>query len=554
VTDRVEADPARNAWPFVAAGAVLVAARLWLVAGLPVFAVGPNYVDDSAFAQLGLDLAQGEGLGPYRHYTLIKGPGYPLFIAFAWKLGVPLLLAEHALYAAACAAFCWAARSLVPSPALRLALFALLLWNPITTQPHHLRVLREGIYPAQTLLCVAAALELANARAASLRRLAITALALGSALAWLWMTREEGGWVLPALAIAAVGLAVDLIRRQPPDARQRLACYVLAAAVPATAAAGWALHNRVVYGVPAVVELNTPEFRSACGALQRATVDPSHRLVALPRATRERLYAVSPSFAELRPVFEGPLGQAWVLTSTSLIRELAGRGEIAGGWWMWALRSAADDRGWHATGAGALARYARLADEVNAACDEGRIACGPPHDSLAPPLHRSDVGPVAAATLRAAGRVIRMHGAAPSTPASYAPPDQIALFRRATGTRTADSSDALSRHPVLSAVASVYQVLVPPLSVIALGLLVWLRRRISVPGRLALAALAALFLARAALIGLIDVTSFPALTAIHLSPAYPVWLAFCGLAIAMTAGAPGDVARTRALSRPAERP
>jgi hypothetical protein len=239
-----------------------------------------------------------------------------------------------------------------------------------------------------------------------------------------------------------------------------------------------------------------------------------------------------------------------VRASTSVIRELAGRGEIAGGWWIWALRGVANSRGWHGTGAGALARYAALADEVNAACDDGRIPCGPPHDSLAPPLHRSDLAPIAAATLRAALYVVRMEGAAVDTPASFAPPDQLALFRLVTRTRPAVPADATRRHPGLDAVALAYRIGVPVLSIAALGVLAWRGRRLAAPGVLALAALATLFATRVALIGVIEVTSFPAVNPVHLAAAYPVWLAFCGLAIAMGVEARGGPTVSRPGSPP----
>jgi hypothetical protein len=530
--------PVRERWLLVAIGASLAAAKLWLVADQPVWAFAPNYVDDSGFLQHGLNLAQGKGLGPYNGWRLIKGPGYPLFIAFAWRLGVPLLLAQHVFYAAACAAFCVACRSLVPSPRVRLALFALLLWNPMTFQTQMLRPLREGIYPAQTLLCIAAALEVANARWASLRRLAIAALAFGVALAWYWLTREEGVWVIPALAIASAGLAVDLARRRPPDALWRMGCFGLAAAVPIAACAAWSYHNRIVYGVPATVELKTAEFRAAAGALQRATVDSPHRLVALPRATRERLYAVSPTFAELRPMLEGPSGESWVRASTSVIKELEGQGEIAGGWWLWALRGAAAGRGWHATGDRALARYAALAREVNAACDTGQIPCGPPHDSLIPPLSRAHLLPTVAATLRAGAFVVRMEESTAHATPSYAPPEERSLFRRATNTRLSGPGEsergglAAARNAGLEAVGSGYRVLVPLLSAAALGVLAWRGRTLPASSALVLAALGVLFATRLALSGLIDATSFPAVNPVHLAAAYPVWLAWCGLALA----------------------
>jgi hypothetical protein len=338
-----------------------------------------------------------------------------------------------------------------------------------------------------------------------------------------------------------VGLAVELAWRRPPDALARLACCALAALVPVAACAAWALHNRVVYGVPATTELATREFRAACGALQRATPELPHRLVPLPRATRERLYPLSPAFAELRAGFEGRIGQTFERASTALIGELAGRGEIAGGWWMWALREAANEAGWHATGSGALARYAELAREVNAACESGRISCGPPHDSILPPLYASDVGTAAAAALRAAVYVARMEMASAHVPPSRAPPEQLELFRRATHTRTSTPADAWrlghegARTRVLDAVARAYRLLVPFLSAAALAVLAWRGRRLAPFSGLVLAALLALLAARFAIVGLVDATSFPAVYPVHLASAYPVWMAFCALALAACA-------------------
>jgi hypothetical protein len=57
------------------------------------------------------------------------------------------------------------------------------------------------------------------------------------------------------------------------------------------------------------------------------------------------------------------------------------------------------------------------------------------------------------------------------------------------------------------------------------------------PAAFFMAAHGVLFVTRVALIGLIEVTSFPAVTPYHLAAAYPLWLAFCGVAIATCAQA-----------------
>src|SRR6478735_3695936 len=85
------------------AAIALTAVKLWLTAAQTIYAIGPAFHDDRLFVELAARVLQGEWLGPYNQFTLAKGPLFPLFIAAMFKLGVPLLLAQQALYAAASA-------------------------------------------------------------------------------------------------------------------------------------------------------------------------------------------------------------------------------------------------------------------------------------------------------------------------------------------------------------------------------------------------------------------------------------------------------------------
>src|SRR3954465_8429337 len=84
------------------AAVLLTAAKLWLVSGQRVFAIGPSFHDDRLFLELAGHILSGQWLGPYSQMTLAKGPMYPVFIAAVFKLGVPLAFAQHLIYAAAC--------------------------------------------------------------------------------------------------------------------------------------------------------------------------------------------------------------------------------------------------------------------------------------------------------------------------------------------------------------------------------------------------------------------------------------------------------------------
>ena len=108
------------------AGAVFY---LWLVNIFSLHLLAYAGADDGLFLRLASSLARAKWLGRYDEYTLIKGLGYPAFIALVYRLGLPLLLAQHLLYVFACALFCYAVRGLLERAGLRLLLFLALLFS-----------------------------------------------------------------------------------------------------------------------------------------------------------------------------------------------------------------------------------------------------------------------------------------------------------------------------------------------------------------------------------------------------------------------------------------
>ena len=88
---------------------VTTAVSLWLRARGYPWLVADMVYDDAYFARSAGHLLEGNWLGPHDMVTLSKGPTYPLFIAGAYQLHVPLKLAEHALHLLAGATLAWAA-------------------------------------------------------------------------------------------------------------------------------------------------------------------------------------------------------------------------------------------------------------------------------------------------------------------------------------------------------------------------------------------------------------------------------------------------------------
>jgi hypothetical protein len=377
----------------VCAAIALVLFKLWLVAGQTMMALGSSPHDDRLFLNLAANLLQGEWLGDYTDKTLAKGPFYSMFIAAVFALGVPLLAAKHLLYAAACAVMVKALQPLRLGAAFAFVLFAILLFNPVTYDTgHHVRVLRQAIIPLLSLFILAGATGLAVRHDASPRRQLPWAVLLGATLSCFWITREESVWILPAVALPLAWLAWRTWQCRPAAAiasatwPRRLAVLLLPLALWPLAPLAVATLNLHHYGVFTTCEFKVAEFKAAYGALTRVTPSRWHPHIPVARETRERIYAVSPAFAELRPLLDGWVGDNWAINSQGSLGLPLEEREISGGGFMWALRDAVQHAGLSPDAKSAMAYYARLADEVNAACDAGLLEAGPRRVTMLPPL------------------------------------------------------------------------------------------------------------------------------------------------------------------------
>jgi hypothetical protein len=401
--------------------------------GFKVQALFDAVYDDALFMKLAGHILNGAWLGPYDVLTLVKGPGYPLFLAAAYSIGMPVVTLQALLYVGACLTFCIALR-----PALRTrwplaVLFAVLLFNPANGSPQ--RIVRDFVYASQSIFVLACAIGAFVRRDRSIGVLVGWLCGCGFFLGWMAITREDGIWILPPLLAMTVFCFVKLTGI---GTRQRMWRAALFFAMPALIQVGMvaavSLVNLRTYGGFVATEFTAREFNDAYGALLRVAPEQDIRRVPLSRATRQRIYPLSPAFRELQPALEDP-NTGWVCragyTGYECLR--VADDEIPGTWFVWALRDAADHAGIHRSLPASREYYARLAREVNAACDAGRVACLPPRSGFAPPLGL-DAIPLVGESARAALEYVAQfrlaspsaHASLPSSPASLT---QMAALR-----------------------------------------------------------------------------------------------------------------------------
>jgi hypothetical protein len=536
----------------------------------PLAAIPEAAVDDALFVRLARNIVVSGWLGAYDSLTLVKGPGLPLFIAACFVLGIPFLVAVIATHAGAALLLAVETGRAAGSRAVAVAAMWLLALDPIVFSDGMLRSARDLLYVTLTMLIVALGLRL-HARMGWALAVRIGAAALlGGAVGAFWITREEGAWILPVLATGWAGSAAA--RRVFRLGAWGGEALVLAVTVAVAAAAAGAvrLENLRHYGVADEVEFKQPEFVAAYAALARVGPASATPLVVVSRAALARASAAGPHAAALRPFFEGHGPDAYVAVGCATYAVTPCDGELRAGWFMWALRDAAAQAGFHRSATMARAYYAGLAAEIDAACATGSLQCAAPGGGLAPPLRLSNLWRAAASLVRMVGFVVTFDGAAPpEAPVSclVAPADSACarfagyfdLLRAPVfaqpawlgGTAAlpdfaawrAASRDLLSVRAwdrlrgVLTRVAVGFALTGPPgvlaaLALFGLAALRALRAR-AAPPTLWLAALCALVAGvRLAAIAYVDAVAIPSVNVQYLGPVYPFLLVFCVLAVA----------------------
>lgn len=304
--------------------------------------------------------------------TLIRPPAYPLWIAWSGKLGLPLRLDIEILYIVSALVFSLALFKAGAPRYLGLAIFWLLLFFPSTFKMHN-EVECETLY--LPLLLLTAGMMILLISASTLKRGFIFAIGLGLFLAALWHTRHEHLLLEFYLAFFALLFLLAKARKGGSviNSLVHLGIY-LVTVVGLVSVSTWVISqkNNAEYGIENTSEIFSPGYVSALNALASIEVQTPKRYASVTEEARRLAYQASPSFRRLQPLLEGDLGQGWRKPScvnTGLCDD------IGSAWFQWALRESADRLGLHSSATQANAFYQSIANEIQAACDNGKISC-----------------------------------------------------------------------------------------------------------------------------------------------------------------------------------
>ncbi len=424
--------------PWAAADLLVAVVSMWLASSRRMRFLDAAF-DDRLFAKLANSIRDGHWLGSYDNLTLAKGPGYPLFMALASGAGIPLRLAEQAVYLLGCWLVSGCIWRLSNRRVLGTIIFTIAALNPVLWGDSLARVVRENLYAGLTVLVLGLAMTVfisADQPQAGMKRLAAGAL-LGVSFGWFWLTREEGMWLVPALSVLAAGWIwqrrVWRSASVTPGYNKKTALILLMPCLTfAVVDLGVAAVNYRAYGVFETNDFRSDDFRAAYGALGRIEHEQWQRWIAVPRDARIKAYAVSPAMRELRPYLEGELGQQWLQWQKDGCAVFPGRpcDDLQSGWFMWALRDAVQDARHYTSASDAQRFYRALAHELNEACDTGRLACLPPRDGFLPPFRREYLPIIAQDAWQLADLLSHLGGEEPGSAPGVSMPEVVHEFRR----------------------------------------------------------------------------------------------------------------------------
>lgn len=192
--------------------------------------VQPIYVknyshDDRLFVEEAVNITKGKWLGDYNDRTLSKGVTGVLFIALAYKLKIPFLLAQQIVYFFACVSFIYMLKNVIASKKILFLFYIVLLFNPISYSDAVSFVYRDGIYISLILFFLTFSFQVFFNYKNKIIKLIFYSILFGINYAFLYLCREENVMLYPYLLIAISIILGFIIKDKECDLKKtRIIC------------------------------------------------------------------------------------------------------------------------------------------------------------------------------------------------------------------------------------------------------------------------------------------------------------------------------------------
>lgn len=368
---------------------ITILARIWIATGVPKMIIyGPH--DDLYFAKAAYYLIHGQWLGPYDNMTLIKGPFYAFYLVASYLTGLPLFLNETIFYICTCVIFVFSIAPLIKNAWGRLGIFVIMVFVPESLATSwNLRVYREFVYFSLTMWVIASAMGLFLRLDQKLPKLMFWSLSLGLSMGGFMIVHEDSIWIYPIMFLLMITCLIVILIKKLDRRILRAICIIIPVVIWYLPTLAVSYLNYVHYDYWGISENLDPDFNRVLNTLSRIkTNDTWHPAIQISKDARMQAYLVSPIFSSMKDDIEkdviswntaddeAMMGKpAWYLSEYG-----NGGSEVGNGHFVWLLRDVVYNHGYYSGGKYPHALYQQLADQLENACDTGKLSCSPKKD------------------------------------------------------------------------------------------------------------------------------------------------------------------------------
>jgi hypothetical protein len=504
---------------------VLIIFKLWLVHTEDIYGSATEY-DALWYVGSAKNWYWGS---PYSWTAFVRPPAYPLFIAIVHLCAIPLRVAVELVQIAAYLGLIAAFRKVAVPRSVCLFAFAAMVLHPASFLFNN-HTMSDSFYAGLLPLALGGLLlTLFTGKPGH-------AIWTGVTLGILWNTREES-ILIPAMLVVFFGIALFRHRSElgswkaaarfwtKPAAAMLAPLALLVLAVDAA--------NYRAFHSFSKSELTSSSFQAAYKALLRIRPSRQQRFVSVSTEALETAYKVSPEFARLKPQFEGDLGHNWQVPAVTSL----GIHEIGAPWFHWALRSVAANSGdIHSSAANANRFYFNVAQDINRACDEGRVSQRFVLSTFLDPGALASIRYLPQSFPRIAGLFLQQYETIPDRDDAILTTSQRALYDEMTGRRANPTRPQRRSAALENLIGRYHRIFVAGMSLIGCaGLLIvawnWRKLRLRDPLNAVLVLLAASVLLRVILFSYLDATWWIGGYERYLFPVMPLYSCFLILLI-----------------------
>lgn len=316
--------------------------------------------DQTWFFLKAVSIAQGNWLGEtYDHYTLIKGPVYPAFLAGLSLLGINPKLGTALLYIIASIAFLFAMKLTIKSRIGLIVGFALVLGNPVTFSHFWSETLRLNLFIPLVLLFISALLALTNSVNQQQPKLPLFwTILCGISLGLALNTRAEAIWLFSGFAPLALITIRDVFKFH--RLKPWVFIWILLTAFPVLINQKISNLNKEYYGK----DYATPAFGKAVAAINSLNTVNDTSVYYLTPQVRDKLMQISQNTNEL----------ATQLFGENRFKDTPDQ-YFHGSYSSWGIRSAMARNGYYSDAKTTQAAYEKIYQDIRNYCLENTDSC-----------------------------------------------------------------------------------------------------------------------------------------------------------------------------------